>query len=517
MTRSSTLTLLVALWATSACVPTPPVTPREASTETPATFGGENVEGDGSAPSSAEVDWRLVFSDPHLVALVDEALAHNQELNIAVQEMIVANAEVMARRGELFPSLSAGAGAGIERVGLHTSQGRSDETSDVRRDLPAFQVGLYASWEVDVWGRLRNSAKAATLRYFASAEGRNFVVTRIVAEIAQLYYELLALDRSLAILEANIELQHDSLEMMRLQLRAARVTMLAVTRFEAQLRSFESRRFEIAQRIVETENQINFLVGRFPQPVVRTEADFFAIEPPVLHTGVPARLLENRPDVRQAELRLVAAELDVRAARARFYPSLSIEAGGGVQSFDVTKLFSPASLFYGLLGGLTAPLLNRSGITAEYFARNAEQQAAVLAYERAILSAFVDVNGGLNRVRNLGQAYEVRVQQVQRLEESVGLSTQLFDAARADYLEVLTTRRDYLEAQMELVETKRRQLTATVTLYQALGGGWRRPGTEERIADHGDERRADDEHDDDDDDDDDDDARRGLHPMGAQP
>ncbi|MCB9634774.1 MAG: efflux transporter outer membrane subunit [Sandaracinus sp.] len=473
MNRSLSLPLLLALvLGTSACIPTPPVTPREANTETPATFGGENVEDD--APSSAEVDWHSLFADPHLVALVDEALEHNQELNIAVQEMIIANAEVMARRGEIFPSLSAGAHAGVERVGLHTSQGQSDETSNVRRDLPVFQLGLYASWEVDIWGRLRNSAKAATLRYFASAEGRNFVITQIVSEIARLYYELLALDRQLAILDDNIQLQRDSLEMMRLQLQAARVTMLAVTRFEAQLRSFESRRFDIAQRVVETENQINFLVGRFPQPVARSDADFFSIEPPVLSAGVPASLLENRPDVRQAELQLAASQLDVRAARARFYPSLSIEAGGGVQSFNIAKLFSPASLFYGVLGGLTAPLLNRSGITAEYFARNSEQQAAVLKYERAILSAFVDVNSGLNRVRNLGQAYEIRVQQVQRLEESVDLSTQLFNAARADYLEVLTTRRDYLEAQMELVETKQRQLAATVTLYQALGGGWRR-------------------------------------------
>ena len=465
----------------AACVPTPPQTPREARTDVPETFGDEEVStGDGTAAegagsSSAEIDWHDLFDDPHLVALVDLALENNQELNIAVQEMIIVNSEVMARRGDIFPSVSAGLGAGVDRVGQYTSQGQSDEHLDLSPDLPRFSLGLYASWEIDVWGRLRDVADAAMYRYLASAEGRNFMITRIVAEIATRYYELLALDRQLAILSDNNTLQQDALEMMRLQQQAARVTMLAVTRFEAQLRSFESRRFEVLQQIVETENQINFLVGRFPQHVERSETDFLAITPPLVHAGVPTRLLENRPDVRQAELQLAASRLDVSAARARFYPSLSLELGGGLQSFDIVQMFtSPGSIFYGIFGGLTAPLLNRSEITAEYFAANSEQMAAVLRYEQTILSAFVDVSTGLNLVRNLGRAYETRLQQVERLQESVDLSTMLFNAARADYLEVLTTRRDYLEAQMELVETKQRQLAATVTLYQALGGGWRR-------------------------------------------
>ena len=461
----------------AACVPSQPQTPREARTEVPDTFGDEVAaasEG-GETPSTAEVDWHDLFADPHLVALIDVALENNQELNIAIQEMIIANSAVMARRGDIFPSLSAGVGAGVDRVGEDTSQGRSDEHLELSPDLPSFSLGLYASWEIDVWGRLRDSADAAMYRYFASAEGRNFVITRLVAEIATRYYELLALDRQLAILSDNIRLQEDALAMMRLQQQAARVTMLAVTRFEAQLRSFEARRYEVAQQIVETENQLNFLAGRFPQHVERSDADFLAITPPVIHTGVPARLLENRPDVRQAELQLSAAQLDVSAARARFYPSLTLEVGAGLQSFDVVQLFtSPGSIFYGLLGGLTAPLLNRSEITAEYFASNSEQMAAVLRYERTILSAFVDVSTGLALVRNLERAYETRAQQVERLSESVAMSTLLFEAARADYLEVLTTRQDFLEAQMDLVETKQRALAATVTLYQALGGGWRR-------------------------------------------
>lgn len=465
----------VASGLASACVPTPPTTLREARTEVPQTFGAEEVAEDDSSDSSARIDWHEFFDDPRLVALIDAAIEGNQELNIAVQEMIIANSEVMARRGDIFPSLSAGAGAGLDRAGTYTSQGQSDEHLDISPDLPNFSLGLYASWEIDVWGRLRDSADAQMYRYLASAEGRNFVITRLVTEIASGYYELLALDRELAILEDNIRLQRGALEMMRLEQQAARVTTLAVTRFEAQLRGFESRRYDIAQRIVEAENQIALLVGRFPQHVERRTDDFLAIAPPAIRTGLPASLLENRPDVRQAELELQAAQLDVSAARARFYPSLRIEIGAGYRSYDVTQLFAtPASLVYGLLAGLAAPLLNRSEITAGYFTASAEQMRAVLRYERTILSAFTDVSTGVALVHNSTRAYELRAEQVARLEESVELSRLLFQAARADYLEVLTARRDYLEAQMDLVETKQRQLVAAVTLYQALGGGWRR-------------------------------------------
>lgn len=467
------------------CIPTPPGgDPRAARTDVPDTFGGESPEGgDASADASAEaapeeassaaVDWHDFFGDPQLAALVDEALANNQELNIAVQEMIVANSEIMARRGDIFPSLSAGVGAGLDRAGRYTSTGQADETSGVPRDVQDYSVGLYASWEIDIWGRLRDTADASMHRYFASAEGRHFMITQLVAEVATRYYELLALDRQLQILDDNIVLQENALEMMRVQQQAARVTMLAVTRFEAQLRGFQSRVYEIQQQIVATENQINFLLGRFPQPIERSTADFLTITPPAVHTGVPTRLLENRPDVRSAEHQLTASQLSVSAARARFYPALRLDAGVGVRSFDITQLVTtPESIFYNLLAGITAPLLNRSGITADYFAANAQQMEAVLRYERTILSAFMDVSTGLNRVRNLERAYALRTEQVERLEESVALSTELFNAARAEYLEVLTTRRDYLEAQMDLVDTKQRQLSATVTLYQALGGGW---------------------------------------------
>jgi outer membrane protein, multidrug efflux system len=457
------------------CIPTVPGGPPRAPHRTvPDTFGAP-----AEATSSARVDWRTLFPDPRLTALIDVALQNNQELNIAVQEILVLNNEVMARRGEYIPSLAFGAGAGLERAGRYTSQGQADERSGLPADLQRYSLGLYAQWEVDVFGRLRDAAGAAQLRLLASREGRSFMVTRLVAEIASGYYELLALDRRLEIVRNSIELQQSSLDAMRLQQQAARVTMLAVRRFEAQLYAFHSRQFEVTQRIVEVENHLNFLLGRFPQHIARDATGFVDLEPAVVHTGVPADLLENRPDVRRAELELAACALDVSSARARFYPALRLDASVGVQSYDLTRLVTtPDSILYGIFANVMAPLLNRAGITAQYFSANSRQMQAVVNYERAILTAYLEVNTAMNLLRNLTESFGLRRQQVQALTEAVDISMQLFSAARADYLEVLTTRRDSLEAQFDLVENKLRQMTAAVTLYQALGGGWRAPGAD---------------------------------------
>ncbi len=392
-----------------------------------------------------------------------------------MQEILVANSDVLSRSGDYLPSVGVQAGAGIERVGEYTSQGQSDEMADVPANLQDYTIGLYATWEVDIWRRLRNLRDAALYRYLASVEGRNFMVTRIVAEIASAYYELIALDLQFEVLSGNVELQENSLEIVRLQQQAARVTQLAVTRFEAQLRGFQSRQYEVRQQIVETENRINFLAGRFPQPVERDSANFLDLVPPGVEAGLPTQLLENRPDVRRAELLMEAAALDVKAARARFYPALSLDAGVGYHSYDITQLFNtPGSLIYSLFANLAAPLLNRRGITGEYFGANATQMQAVLTYEQSILRAYVDVVNRLAMVENIARSYELKKLEVEQLTEAIEISNLLFNSARADYLEVLTTRRDSLEAQVELIEIKLRQMTTSIQLYQALGGGWNR-------------------------------------------
>jgi len=298
------------------------------------------------------------------------------------------------------------------------------------------------------------------------------MVTNLIGEIATSYYELMALDNQLQILKQNIEIQQNALEIVKLEKLAAKVTELAVRRFEAEVLKNRSRQYDINQSITETENRINFLVGRFPQPIERNSQSFIALKSDTIYTGIPAQLLQNRPDIRQAEQELAAAKLDVKAARANFYPSLRISAGAGYQAFNSSFLMMPASLFYSIGGELLAPLVNRNAIKATYYSANSRQIQDIYNYERTILNAYIEVANQLSNIDNLQKSYDLKSQQVHALTESVDISTRLFKSARADYMEVLLTQRDVLESRFELVETKMQQMNARVNIYRALGGGW---------------------------------------------
>jgi multidrug efflux system outer membrane protein len=277
----------------------------------------------------------------------------------------------------------------------------------------------------------------------------------------------------IAVVDANLALLDEALDAVRAQQQAGRVSVLGVQRFEAERLKVESRRFDLLQRRVESENQLNLLCGRAPRPVAPS-ADGFLDRPLTdLDAGLPAQVLTRRPDVRQAELGLAAAKLDVKVARARFLPSLSIDADLGISAFNPAKFASmPASLLYNVAAGLLSPLFNRAEIKADWIASNARQMAAVARYEQTVLLAVVDVANHLAAIHNADAAFQTRSTQVARLAEAVETSNLLFRSARADYLEVLTTRREALEAELERVETRQQQLVARVDLYRALGGGW---------------------------------------------
>ena len=206
---------------------------------------------------------------------------------------------------------------------------------------------------------------------------------------------------------------------------------------------------------------------------MRSTADFNELVPATIQAGVPAQLLQNRPDVRQAELELEAAKLDIQVARANFYPSLGITGGIGLNAISPKHLISfPESMIFGLAGDLMAPLVNKKAIKAEYQNANAKQIQAIYEYERPIQNAYIEVANQLSNISNLQQSYDLKEQQVNALTESISISNNLFRSARADYMEVLLTQRDALESRFELVETKVRQMNAVVHVYQALGGGW---------------------------------------------
>ncbi|WP_345955944.1 TolC family protein [Mucilaginibacter sp. PAMB04168] len=426
------------------------------------------------------IQWRNFFNDQNLVSLIDTALKNNQELRITLQDIEIARNDIRLRQGPLQPTVGYRVGAGVEKVGRYTSQGAGDASTDIApgREVPDpltdITAALYANWEVDIWKKLHNAKKAAITRYLSTVEGKNFVLTNLVAEVANSYYELLALDNQLAIVQQNISLQKNALEIVKVQKEAARVNELAVQKFQAEVLKSQSLEFEIHQKIKETENRINFLLGRYPQEIVRDRSNFLVLTPTVVNSGIPSQLLANRPDIKQAELELVAAKLDVKVARAEFYPSFGISAALGFQAFKPSYLVKfPESLLYSLAGDLAGPLVNRSAIKAEFYSANARQLQAMYNYERTILNAYMEVSTQLSNISNLSKSYELKSKQVDALTRSINISNDLFKSARADYLEVLMTQRDALESKLELIDTKKEQFNAVVNVYKYLGGGWK--------------------------------------------
>ena len=429
--------------------------------------------------NSSAIQWRTFFTDKYLVDLIDTAIKNNQELNITLQEIEISRNEIRFRQAPLAPSVTGRLGAGVEKVGKYTSQGAGDASAEITpgkivpEALGDFTAAVYANWELDIWKKLRNAKKAAITRYLSTVAGRNFVITNLVAEVASSYYELLALDNQLDIVKQNIALQNNALGLVKVQKEAARVTELAVQKFQAEVLKSQSMEYDIRQQIRETENRINFLLARFPQPIARPSSGLLMMQPAEVHTGIPSPLLANRPDIKQAELDLEAAKLDVKVARAEFYPSVGISAAIGLQAFKPSYLVKfPESLLYSIAGDLAAPLINRTAIKAEFKNANARQIQAMYNYERNILNAFLEVSTELSRIENLGKQYDLMSKQVDALNQSIDISNTLFTSARADYLEVLLTQRDALESKLELVETRKQQMNAVVHMYRDLGGGW---------------------------------------------
>ncbi|MCC6683911.1 MAG: TolC family protein [Bacteroidia bacterium] len=467
---AGTLFIITLVWG---CIPSKPAVKTDNKT-LPATF----YQPDDTL-NMATISWRKYFSDEQLASLIDTALQNNQELNIILQEIEISKNEIRARKGEYLPFVTGGAGAGLEKPGTFTRDGAVEKQLPVKpgKEFPDpltdYSVGVHASWEIDVWKKLRNAKKAAVMRYLASVEGKNFMVTHLVSEIADAYYELMALDNLLAIIGKNIELQSNALRVVRQQKDAAKVTQLAVNRFEAQLLNTQNLQYALKQKIVETENRIYFLTGMFPKQATRNSDKFLDIKLDSIQSGVPSQLLVYRPDIKQAELELEAAKLDVKSARANFYPSFGMRAGLGFQAFNPSLLVNPESVLYNLSGEVMAPLINRNAITAIYRSANAKQVQAVYNYEKTILNAYLDVLNQLSKIDNFSKSLNTKQREVEILNQSVGIANNLFNSAKADYAEVLLTQREALDAKIDMVEIKLKQLSSKVNIYRALGGGWK--------------------------------------------
>lgn len=483
MTRSTTayITLLAALLLAGSCkMPQPATTPVVKSL--PDSFpAGAPASIDTAAIAS--ISWRHFFTDPQLVSLIDSALHNNPDLWIAQERIRIAQAQLAMKRAALLPSVNGVVSAAADRYGDYTMNGvgnyDTNLSSNINRDqrIPVsptwdYFIGFRSSWELDIWGKLKDEKKAAAALLLATEKGRQYGITAIVAEVATRYYRLLALDNELAVLQKNIVLQQAALDVVKVQKEAGRATELAVHQFKAQLLHTQALQYATQQAIVTEQAALNLLAGRYPQDIARDTTFFKQELPGALQTGVPASMLTRRPDIQQAELELVAAKANVSAARKAFLPSLNITPYLGLNAFSANLLFDGGSVAAGALAGLTAPIFAQNKLKAGHAIATAEQNQALYRYQQTLLQGFTEVVTQLHQVRNRRAAFALKQQEVTELTDAVSTVNDLYLTGYANYLELITAQKGVLEAELSLADERRQVLEGVIGLYRALGGGW---------------------------------------------
>ncbi len=428
----------------------------------------------------ASVNWREYFTDNNLQNLLDEAVKNNPDLQMALQRIEISRSSIKLANGVLLPQVSLNVGGSVRRFGLYTMDGAGNSTTQITpgqtipTNLPDMYLGMQSSWEIDIWEKLRHQRESAISTYLASVEGTNFVISTLVADVASYYTELLALDNELALVQQTITKQQEALEVIQLQKEVGRANELAVQQFHAQLLNTKILEKNIQQQVIEVENKINFLLGRYPQPIKRNK-DIFARELPAqIASGFPSQLLANRPDIREAEFKIQATQFDLQAAKAAFYPNFTITASLGFQAFNPEFLFSsPASIAYSVFGTLVAPIINMNALKAQFNTAQANQLTAMYHYQKTVLNAYVEVANQLVAIENLQQVNLLKTQQNVLLKKSVETSGELYKTARATYLEVLLAQQNALQSNIELIGVIKQQRLSAINIYKALGGGWK--------------------------------------------
>jgi multidrug efflux system outer membrane protein len=430
-------------------------------------------------PSHGALKWQDWVVDAQLKSLIQEAFDKNLEIKYLDQAIHMSDAEILARKGEYLPFVNLLAASDGGRVGSFTRWGALEHQIEIipGEENPEFlknhQVGAVASWEVDLWQKLRNEKRAAVQEWLATQEAKHMAQSALLSEVTHLYYEICALDLQKQTLQTTIEIQLDALEIVKLLKANGREDQLAVLRYAAEVQKNQGILFHLDQQKSQALNMLSVLLAKPAGALsIETEAlvDFSV---PSVSSGVSSDLLTNRPDIRKAERELQAANFDLKAARAAFYPQITLRAGGGLEAFKLQYLaLSPEAVAYNLAGDLVGPLVNRRGLKARFKKANSHQIQVALDYQQSTLTAYAEVVTLLTKQENMAQAMARQSEQVALLEEGVSVSKQLFQSARADYVEVLMTQREALEAKMEWIETKKEQWLTWMDLYVALGGGW---------------------------------------------
>ncbi len=436
----------------------------------PAAFrGSAAAAAEPQAPTLGDRGWSVVYRDPALQRLIQEALSGNYDLRVAVERIGEARARRDSTASFLYPELSAtyrGEVDRVSRIGLTPFPPGGD------RDLSANFLVADLLWEADFWGRIRRSIEAADAEVLATEEDRKFVALTLVADLARAYYELLEFDDELRISRETLAAREESLKLVQARLEHGVSNQLEVDQAATLLHTAAGRIPLVEQAIEQKENEISILLGRDPGSVERGEPlgrqDLAAQVP----AGVPSSLLQRRPDIQSAEQQLVAANARVGVARAAYFPRVTLTAFYGGEAEDLSRIAESDAQIWQVAPQLTVPIFTAGRLDADVRAAESQQRQALLRYRRTVQQGFREVSDAMSAVRRTA---EYRTEQ-ERLRDTLfnqaELSRQRYFGGVTSYLEVLDTDRQLFDAELGLAQARRDEFLAVVALYRALGGGW---------------------------------------------
>jgi NodT family efflux transporter outer membrane factor (OMF) lipoprotein len=424
--------------------------------------------------SIADQSWKEFFTEPSLQKMIDSAIVRNNDLLIAQKNIEAAQWQLTQSKWGNVPKLNFEATATSTRLSDNSLNGLSTSTFLKKKHIEDYNAALNLSWEADIWGKIRSRKKNALAEYLQSEEAKKALQTTIVANVSTGFYNLLMLDAQLEIARKNLALNDSTLFVINLQYESGQVTSLAKQQAEAQQSVAAQLIPELEQAIALQENALSIITGSFPGAKERkTTLGAIALKENV-SAGIPSSLVSRRPDVKNAELALKAANAKVGIAKASLYPSLNITAAGGLTSFKSSNWFNtPASLFGTVAGSLAQPLLNGRSLKAQYEISKIEREKAVLSFRQSVLVAVGEVADALVKVEKLKEQQAIAANRVTTLQNAVKNADMLFKSGMATYLEVIVAQGNLLQSELELATLKRTSLDADVELYRSLGGGWK--------------------------------------------
>lgn len=412
----------------------------------------------------ATLPFKKLFADTVLSGLITEGLRQNIDLKMAYQRIIAAQASFQQSKAAFLPDLSGN--ASIKQSKLAFPQGFGLISSSTQYDL-----GLTASWEADIWGKLKSAKRGALANLLQTEEARKAIQSQLIADIAGHYFRLLAMDQQLLILEQTASNRKKDVRAMRALKEANIVTGAAEVQSEASMYAAEVAIPRLQKQIRETENALSLLLARPSAMVGRTNLNEQQL-PVDLKAGIPVQLLQNRPDVKQAEYAFMAAFESANVARKLFYPSVTLTASDGFTSFSLKDWLTPAGLFGNIAAGIAQPILNKGANKARLVTAKATQQEAALNFQKSLLAAGQEVSNALFAYKVAKTQQEIRIKQLVALQKSVDFTKKLLRYSSAtNYTDVLTSEQNLLAAQLEDVDDKLQQWQAVIALYRSLGAG----------------------------------------------